>query len=265
MPKELFAIFGNPVSHSKSPLMHNLAFKGLGYDACYTRYLLEDGNRLKETFLSLNIKGVNVTVPHKEAAFNACDELDSFAKKIGVVNTIIKKNEKLYGYNTDAPGFLKAILEFKDAKRVLFLGAGGTAQSTSTILRDEGYEVTLLNRSSSRLERYKKDGFTTYTYDSFTPKVYDLVINMTSAGLEDDSLPAPKEILDTIIPHAEACIDVIYGKETPFLKLAKSYQKPTKDGSDMLLYQGIIAFEHFTEYKYSFDEIKTYMSKAFKI
>jgi len=268
MSKQLFAIFGNPVSHSKSPLMHNLAFRGLDYDACYTRYLLEDGNSLKETFFNLQLKGVNVTVPHKEAAFNACDILDPFAQKIGVVNTIVEREGKLYGYNTDAPGFLKAISEFEEVKRVLFLGAGGTAQSTSSILRDEGYEVTLLNRSENRLEKYKAEGFQTYTFDTFPlkdalPHPYDLVINMTSAGLEDDNLPAPKEILESVIPKAKACVDVIYGKETPFLKLAKSYNKPTKDGSDMLLYQGIIAFEYFTNNRYSFNDIKPIMQKAF--
>jgi len=245
--------------------MHNLSFKNLDIDACYTRYLLKNGKKLKETFFDLGLKGVNITVPHKEDAFNACDVLDPFAQKIGVVNTIVEKEGKLYGYNTDAPGFLKAISEFKEVKTVLFLGAGGTAQSTSSILRDEGYDVTLLNRSEERLKKYARDGFKTYTFENFTPKVYDLVINMTSAGLEDESLPAPKEILDAVIPEAYACVDVIYGKETPFLKLARNYGKPTKDGSDMLLYQGIIAFEHFTNYAYTFDEIKPIMKKAFML
>ena len=265
MAKSLFAIFGNPVSHSKSPLMHNLSFHGLGFDGCYTRYLLKDGKQLKHTFFSLGLKGINITVPHKEHAYNACDILDPFAKKVGAVNTIVEKEGKLYGYNTDAPGFLKAISEFKEVKTVLFLGAGGTAQSTSSILRDEGYDVTLLNRSEGRLEKYKKEGFKTYTFDDFVPKKYDLIINMTSAGLEDDLLPAPKEILESVIAQAKACVDVIYGKETPFLKLAKSYNKPTKDGSDMLLYQGIIAFEYFTDHLYTFDKIEPQMKKAFMI
>ena len=265
MAKELFAIFGNPVSHSKSPLMHNLSFQGLGFDACYTRYLLEDGATLKKTFFDLGLKGINITVPHKEYAYNACDILDPFAKKVGAVNTIVEKEGKLYGYNTDAPGFLKAISEFKDVKTVLFLGAGGTAQSTSSILRAEGYDVTILNRSEGRLERYIQEGFQTYTFETFVLKQFDLVINMTSAGLEDDSLPAPKELMEKIIPPAKACVDVIYGKETPFLKLARSYDKPTKDGSDMLLYQGIIAFEYFTGNRYTFDEIEFHMKKAFML
>jgi len=261
---QLFTIFGDPVSHSKSPLMHNLSFKGLGYNGCYTRYKLEDGSELKSKFLELDIQGANITVPHKEHAFNACDELDEFAQKVGAVNTIVNKNGKLYGYNTDAPGFLKAISEFKNIKTVLFLGAGGTAQSTSIVLRDAGYEVTLLNRSEERLQKYIDEGFQTYTFDTFiNDKRYDLVVNMTSAGLEDENLPCPIEILEEILPNALACVDVIYGKETAFLKLAKSYNKPTKDGSDMLLYQGIIAFEYFTEGKFTFEEIKVQMQKAF--
>ena len=263
MSKQFFAIFGNPVSHSKSPLMHNLAFRGLDYNGCYTRYLLNDGSKLKETFLTLGLKGINITVPYKEHAYLACDFLDPFAKKVGSVNTIIKKEEKLYGYNTDAPGFLKAMSEYTEAKKILFLGAGGTAQSTSAILKDAGYEVTLLNRSQARLERYRENGFKTFTYDTFSPEKYDLIVNMTSAGLEDDNLPAPISILEQIIPFSTACIDVIYGKETAFLKLAKKHHKNTKDGTDMLLYQGIIAFEYFTNHQYTFDEIKPYMQQAF--
>jgi len=259
----LYAIFGNPVSHSKSPLMHNLAFKGLGFDGCYSRYRLEEGERLREAFFNLKLKGINITVPHKEHAYRACDILDPFARKVGAVNTVVEQDGKLYGYNTDAPGFLKAISEFEGVKSILFLGAGGTAQSTSVILKEEGYDVTILNRSAGRLEKFKEEGFATCTFDTFQPYPYDLVINMTSAGLEDELLPAPREILDTVIPHAKACVDVIYGKETPFLKLAKNHGRPTKDGSDMLLYQGIIAFEYFTGHTYTFDEIKPHMQRAF--
>lgn len=262
MCKRCFAIFGNPVAHSKSPLMHNMAFSSLGEEACYGRYLLEDGENLRQQFFALGLKGVNVTVPHKEAAYRACDSLDAFAQKVGAVNTIVEKNGKLHGYNTDAPGFLKAISEF-ETKKVLFLGAGGTAQSTSEILREEGYEVTLLNRSAHRLERFRKQGFRVFTFETFVPERYDLVINMTSAGLKDALLPAPEEILEAVIPQTVACVDVIYGKVTPFLKLAKSYNKPTKDGSDMLLYQGVIAFEYFMEQRYDFDEILPHMRRVF--
>ncbi len=262
MSRELFAIFGDPVSHSKSPLMHNLAFSGLGIDSCYGRYLLKDGEELREKFLSLGLKGANVTVPHKEAAYRACDESDEFADRVGAVNTIVERGGRLHGYNTDAPGFLKAISEF-EAKSVLFLGAGGTAQSTAVILKDAGYEVTILNRSAPRLEKFADEGFEVYTFENFRPKVYDLVVNMTSAGLEDDNLPAPIEILEPVVSTAKACVDVIYGKETPFLRLAGSHGVSTKDGSDMLLYQGVIAFEYFVDGKFGFDEILPYMKRAF--
>lgn len=261
--KHLFTIFGNPVSHSKSPMMHNLAFQALNYSGCYTRYHLEDGTQLRQKFFELDIKGANITVPHKEAAFKACDELDSFAKKVGAVNTIVQKEGKLYGYNTDAPGFLKAIETFSNAKTVLFLGAGGTAQSSSVILRDAGYEVTILNRSAERLKRYQEEGFETYTFETFQAKPYDLVVNMTSAGLEDESLPCPAAILESVVPTAIACIDVIYGKVTPFLQFAQTHGKPTKDGSDMLLYQGIIAFQYFTDEQFTFEEIESHMKKVF--
>ncbi len=242
--------------------MHNWAFGVLGEDACYGRYLLEEGERLRQTFFALGLKGANITVPHKEAAYRACDVLDAFALKVGAVNTIVERGGKLYGYNTDAPGFLKAISEF-DAKKVLFLGAGGTAQSTSVILREAGYEVSVLNRSAPRLKKFKAQGLAVYTWEDFVPDSYDLVVNMTSAGLKDENLPAPREILESILPQAQACVDVIYGRETPFLRLAKSYGKATKEGSDMLLYQGVIAFEYFTEKRYSFCEILPHMKRAF--
>jgi len=243
--------------------MHNLVFKGYNYNACYGRYLLEDGEKLREKFLELGLKGINITVPHKEDAYRACDFLDEFAQKVGAVNTIVKRDGKLYGYNTDAPGFLKAISSFEPAKSVLFLGAGGTARSTSAILKDKGYDVTILNRSKERLEYFDQEGFETALFEDFQPRHFDLIINMTSAGLADESLPAPRELLQRIIPQAKACIDVIYGKETPFLKLAKEYTVPTKDGSDMLLYQGVIACEYFTNHTYTAQEIESKMKKAF--
>jgi len=243
--------------------MHNLAFKGLNYPACYTRYLLRDGKRLKETFFALGLKGANITVPHKEEAFKACDAVDSFAQKVGAVNTIVEHEGRLYGYNTDAPGFLKTIQSLKEIKTILLLGAGGTARSTAAILRDTGHEVILLNRSAGRLKYYEEEEFETYTFDNFQPKTYDLVINMTSAGLEDDLLPAPEEILKKIIPSSKACIDIIYGKNTPFLQWAKIYNKPTKDGSDMLLHQGVIAFDYFTGHRFAQRDIEPHMKQAF--
>lgn len=264
MSKKLFAIFGNPVAHSKSPLMHNFAFQNLEFDGCYGRYLLENGNELKDKFISLGLSGANITVPHKEEAFRACDELDEFAKIAKAVNTIVLRDGKLYGYNTDGAGFLKSISKFQDIKTILILGAGGTAQSTSIILRNSGYEVTILNRSQERLKSFIDNGFECYTFDNFdSRRHYDLIVNMTSAGLTDDSLAAPSNILEQIIKNSKACMDIIYGKETPFLQLAKSLCKPTSDGSDMLLYQGVLAFDYFTNHKFNHLEIERELRRAF--
>ena len=258
-----FTIFGNPVAHSKSPNMHNGAFKGLGVDANYSKTLLKDGSQLRDKFFELNIDGANITVPHKEEAFRICDVLDSFAQKVGAVNTIIRKNDKLYGYNTDALGFLKAISLFNiDIKTILIIGAGGTSKAISKILQDEGYSVTILNRSKSRLEDFKD--FKRYTFEDFKSQKYDLIVNSTSAGLEDEHLPAPKDILENLLSNAKASVDVIYGKETPFLKLSKEFNLPSKDGADMLLFQGVIAFEKFTNHQFNFQEIEKFMKRAFE-
>ena len=257
-----FAIFGDPVEHSKSPKMHNGTFKALGVDAIYYKIHLKDGTKLKETFLKEELSGANITVPHKEVAYSICDELDEFAKSVKSVNTIVYKDNKLYGYNTDAPGFLKSINKFNNIKNILILGAGGTTKSSAYFLRDNGFNVEILNRSQPRLENFLRDGFKCYTFDNFNPKEYDLVVNMTSAGLNDNNLPAPKEILDAILPNAKAAVDIIYGKETPFLKLAKEYNLPTQDGSEMLLQQGVLAFDYFTNHQFDLEQIENAMRKA---
>ncbi len=236
----MFLIFGNPVSHSKSPIMHNYFFKKNNINKCYGRYKLENGEKIIEIFKKLNLKGANVTVPHKELAYKLCDEVRGIAKEIGAVNTLIKKNNKVIGYNTDAPGFLEAIKEF-DYKNVLIIGAGGTAKAISLVLP----EAHILNRSENRLKYFKLKNKNTYTWETFNKFDFDLIINTTSAGLNDDNLPAPKVILEKLFKNAKYAVDVIYGKETPFLKLAKKYNLETKTGLDMLVYQGVLAMELF--------------------
>lgn len=259
----LFAIFGDPVSHSRSPLMHNSVFKHLGYKACYTRVHLKDGSKLRETFFALGLSGANVTVPHKEDAFRACDEVRGFAKEIGVVNTLINENGKLIGYNTDADGFMFAIKEFGAIKNALILGAGGTAKALAARFAQEGIETTVLNRSKNRLESFKDLDLTCHTWESFNACHYDLVVNTTSAGLSDDELPASKTLTQEILNHSSYVADAIYGKVTPFLKLACENNKPHKDGSDMLLGQGVLANHLFTQGEFTLEEIQEYMSRSF--
>lgn len=260
---KFFSIFGNPVSHSRSPLMHNAVFKNLNYKACYTRTLLEDGKKLKETFFALGLDGANVTVPHKESAYEACDEVRGFAKKIGVVNTLINENGKLIGYNTDADGFMYAINEFKNIKNILILGAGGTAKALAQKFLEEDLHVNILNRSQARLAYFQNLDCECSTWDDFVIQKYDLVVNTTNAGLGDENLPAPKEIIDTILNNTRYVADAIYGKLTPFLQRAKEKKLTCKDGSDMLLGQGVLANELFCNFELSKEAIKKEMQKSF--
>lgn len=262
---KIFAIFGDPVSHSRSPLMHNAVFKNLNYPACYTRVHLKDGTKFKETFLKLGLSGANITVPHKEAAYNACDEIRGFAQKVGVVNTIVNENGKLIGYNTDADGFMFAIEEFEDIKSILILGAGGTAKALSARFLQSGITVDVINRSEGRLDYFKEIGCTCFTWGNYEAKKYDLVVNTTSAGLKDEELPAPKNIIDSILKNTSFVADAIYGKITPFLKLANEKNITYKDGADMLLGQGVLANELFVNQELKKEDINKYMSRSFSL
>jgi len=244
-----FTIFGNPVKHSKSPNMQNSGLAHIGYKGEYSKTLLEDGTQIKNLFLENGLKGANITVPHKEEAFKNADEVKGLAKKIGAVNTFINENGKVIAYNTDAPGFMKAIEEFGAINKAIIIGAGGTAKAIAVAFKDAGIETTVLNRSENRLKFFKELGCITSSWDNFQCENYDLVVNSTSAGLTDNSYPAPLELLTSILKNGNFAIDCIYGKTTPFLAEAEKHNLLAKDGEDMLLYQGVIAFEYFTNTK----------------
>lgn len=263
MTRALFAIFGDPVHHSRSPLMHNHVFKTLGFPGCYTRVHLKDGSKLRETFFALGLRGANVTVPHKEAAFNACDEVRGFAEAVGVVNTLVNENGRLIGYNTDADGFLYAVRNVEQSENVLILGAGGTARALAKRLAQTGRNVHILNRTEARMAPFAADGFKTMTWETFEPATYDLVVNTTSAGLEDENLPAPESLLKPLLSSARYAADAIYGKVTPFLALCESLGIPAIDGAEMLLGQGVLANRYFTEERFDADRIEEVIRESF--
>lgn len=262
---KFFTLFGSPVAHSISPRMHNLALKGLHVDGCYTRYHLKDGLKLRESFYKLRLDGANITVPYKEDALRQADFLDAFAKKIGAVNTLVNKNGQLHGYNTDALGFYRAIASFKDIDSVLILGAGGTAKAIASILKEKDIKTTILNRSNKRLGFFKDEGFEVYTWEDFNPKRFSLIVNTTSAGLKDDVLPLHKPLLSSLMKKADYAFDVIYNKTTPFMSLAKAHKLTCKDGADMLLCQGVLAFNLFFDNKFNETEITNHMRGAFSL
>ncbi|BAF70290.1 shikimate dehydrogenase [Nitratiruptor sp. SB155-2] len=260
----LYAIFGNPVEHSISPILHNFVFKHTGFNGCYTKVLVENGQGLKDIFLGLQIKGANITVPHKEWAYRLADEVLGIAKEIGAVNTWYNDNGKIIAYNTDAPGFYESVRNF-NFKQVLILGAGGTAKAIALYFRHKGYEPVILNRSAKRLSYFLEKNFQAFTWDEFRNGSYDLIINTTSAGLSDNTLPAPKELLEKIFSQAQNAVDVIYNKETPFLKLANDMGLITKDGTEMLLYQGILANEIFTDFSIDKKRIESLMRRSLEL
>lgn len=239
-----FAVIGNPISHSLSPILHNHAFKMLGIPGFYGRYLLQE-NQSFYHLRSLHLKGANITVPFKEVAFNSCDEVFGIAREIGAVNTIIFEKGRMLGHNTDALGFYLCIKDLAP-KNTLIIGAGGSAKAVAHILKQKEISVTLINRSKERLKDFKN--FECFTFDTFTPKnPYDLIINTTPAGLTNSDLPLAKEYLSPLLKKARLAFDLIYGRQTPFLTLAKSLNIATSDGKAMLINQAILAFEIFME------------------
>ncbi len=250
------------MTHSISPLLHNNAIKNLKLDACYDRTFLENGNDIIHKFDNLKLDGANVTVPHKENAYLLCDKARGISKDIGAVNTLVKENKKIIGYNTDAPGFLESIKSFRDIKSALILGAGGTAKAIAFILRKNGIAPTILNRSSKRLIFFKENNFQSFAWDNFILDKYDLIINTTSAGLKDENFPLEENLLNSLMQNSNYAFDVVYGKATPFMKLAQKNKLQSKDGSQMLIFQAVIAFNLFYQNKFIPKIIERYMREA---
>src|SRR3954465_3355000 len=154
-----FSIIGCPIKNTKSPMMQNAAFEALGSHAVYVPFPVrpEDLGKATLALRALNVSGVNVTVPHKGAVIEFLDELDPVAKQIGAVNTIVQRNRKLYGYNTDGPGFMLSLR--KDAhfdptgKKVVVIGAGGVASAVALSLAGAGVRrLVIANRDKRRAE-----------------------------------------------------------------------------------------------------------------
>ncbi|WP_331775658.1 shikimate dehydrogenase [Sulfurospirillum sp. 1612] len=259
---KLFAIFGNPISHSISPRLHNNVIQHLNLDACYTRKLITNQEDIIKTFKALKLTGANVTVPHKEAAYRLCDEVRGIANEIKAINTLVQEKGKIIGYNTDAPGFYQSLNAFKNIQKALIIGAGGTAKAIAFILRSHHIDVSVLNRSEARLKFFSDHDFSTFSWKDFSIDQYDIIINTTPAGLKDDTLPFETESLAKLMQSAHYAFDVIYGKMTPFLKLASAHDLIYKDGRDMLLYQGILAFNLFYNQRFDNKIIEKYMREA---
>lgn len=264
----ILGIFGHPITHSLSPKMQNAALKaaGLEREFIYLAFNIvpNDLEKALEALKVLGAKGVNVTIPHKEAVIPYLDELDAHAEAVQAVNVIVHDQGKLIGYNTDGVGFIRSLKE--DAgigpkgKKILVLGAGGAAKAVSIALASAGAgKIAIVNRTMERAlslaEKLSVWGEKPLTYD-FSDKYLDnlkeeiikseIIVNTTSVGLYPPELSLLTDFQELIHP-GQLVADIIYNpKETLLLKQAKRKGCKILSGSGMLVYQGAEAFRLWT-------------------
>ena len=249
------AIIGYPVSHSFSPAMHNFISERISAPYNYTAMEVLPGE-VKEAVSKLKSDGIcgfNVTAPHKFAIMDCLDEISKEAKRYGSVNTVVNKDGKLYGYNTDADGFYMSLCYNginPENKHILILGAGGAAQPVALNLAEKGVaSITVKNRTQEKAEQLKEYIKDCIGYDIETQikrEHYDIVINCTSLGMGDNKHLSPMEDM-SVIDDTTAVVDMIYNPaETVFLKNAKDRGAKTLNGLGMLIFQGILAYRLFT-------------------
>jgi shikimate dehydrogenase len=252
-------IFGDPVAHSFSPKMHNVALEAAGIDAVYVPFHVTPG-QLPEAVAairSLDLSGINLTVPHKEAACELVDDLDPVATLCGAINTIVRRGERLVGCNTDGQGLLRAIHEDLgigvQGKRVLILGAGGAARAALVALATAGAAwIGVANRTSERAQQllvklsphFTGTAFAAYSLGGDFPAqlagAVDLLVNSTTVGLHGAVFPWSPAIC---VRPAGAVYDMVYGREpTPLVLAARSAGLVAADGLGMLAGQGEEAF-----------------------
>lgn len=273
-------IIGFPVEHSFSPAMHNYISEITGNNYTYSAWCVKPGS-LKEAIegiRALGIWGVNVTAPYKKEVMQYLDRIEKRAEILGSVNTVVNKDGILWGYNTDADGFIMLMEKNgiqATGKRILILGAGGVVKPVLIrILQLEPDKVVVVNRTVKKAEDlckkvFEETGLRSYWEIDRTD--FDIVINMTSAGMapQEDKLPTSDiDGIDNLdfINSDTAVIDMIYNpEETLFLKEAKKRGAKTLNGLGMLIYQGIIAYELFTDTKLDDDIYYTIEKEVFKI
>jgi shikimate dehydrogenase len=247
---EIYGIIGNPVAHSLSPVMHNSGFEALGLNKVYVAFHAINAEKALAGCRDLGVHGLSVTIPHKETVLAHIDSIDPVAEKIGAVNTLVfDKEEKIHGLNTDWIGANRALAEKIDLqnKRILLLGAGGSAKAIGFGLLEAGAQVTLASRTESRVKKLAE------TLDCDWIKFAEIetvqadgLVNATSVGMrpiEKASL-VPAEVLGNF----SVVMDIVYDPlETRLIREAKSAGCEVINGLSMLLYQGVAQFEVWTD------------------
>lgn len=256
----VYGIFGHPVEHTFSPGMHNAAFAKIGFDGCYMPFAVRPENLGKavKAIFPLGLRGLNITVPHKEKVIPFLDELTDDARLIGAVNTIEVREGKLIGHNTDGRGFIRSLREetnFRPKGKTIFMvGSGGAARAVCFNLALAGADTLLIHdidpAKAEKLARDIRAATTTRVTVLDAPGLRmlapnaDCIINATPLGLKkNDPLPLSREL----IRKGQLVCDLVYNPpNTRLLRMARSRGAKTLRGIGMLLYQGVIAFEIWT-------------------
>jgi shikimate dehydrogenase len=237
----IFALFGNPVAHSLSPLMHNAAFQKMGIDATYCACRGEDLEEAIEKIKKLPLRGVSVTIPFKTAVIPYLDEIDASAQEIGAVNTIWHDDTgRLKGYNTDWIGMVRNLEESLEIKKKSFaiLGAGGTARAAVFGIRQRGGTPVIVNRTPERGEKLAKEfGVPFYPLAQVKGIKADCLINTTPIGMAPDRKKSP--LARDIIGRFRWVMDCIYNPlKTQLLKDAEEAGCMAINGLGMFVHQG---------------------------
>lgn len=247
---DLYCIFGNPVSHSKSPLMHNSLFKENKINAIYLAFNINNIETGINAVRELNIKGVSITIPYKEKVIEFLDVVDPEAKEIGAVNTIINNNGKLFGTNTDWSGGIKPLKQFgiKD-KRVGVIGAGGAARAIAYGIKKNQGDLTIINRNQKNGEHLSSIFNCSFlSLAKIGEKDFDIIVNTTPLGMTPDIKNSPFD--KKYLKKNMIVMDVVYNPlETQLIKDAKNQGCTTIDGLSMFINQGVKQFELWTGIK----------------
>ena len=256
--KKLFAVLGDPIGHSMSPIMHNDLLSLHQIDAHYhpLKVSKEELQTAVSGLKSIGISGFNVTVPHKSSIIPFLDDVDPLALSIGAVNTVVNENGKLIGYNTDGYGFLKGLDAYISSltdKKVLVIGAGGAARAIYfTMAKMNPQVIDIANRTIDKaVELIEACPFDTSSKALSLEEAgeqlaeYDIVIQTTMIGMNPNISEMPIS-LKNLKPQSLVC-DIIYNPlETQFLREAKQNGATIQTGIDMFVYQGALAFEKWT-------------------
>jgi len=270
---KICALIGDPVEHTMSPAIHNAAFNEMGLDYAYVAFQVkaEEVPAAIAGMKALNMRGLSVTMPHKVAVVPLLDRLDPLAEKIGAINTIVNDDGVLTGYNTDATGFLQAMLERgvePKGKNIAVMGAGGASRAVSFILADRAAELVILNRLLELDWAVELAGKISQAFGknvdalelnrdnlAKTLEKTDILVNATSVGMSPDidQTPVPSELLKPDL----TVYDIIYNPvKTRLLRDAEAAGAMIISGVDMLVWQGVQAFEKWTGLKPPFDVMK---------